>query len=81
MDKKKRLIIEIILFIVVLIGITIAYNYIVNSNIQQSRVENILNNDEAEEKIEIMEIQNAEQFEQEVMKEKRGEAECRCWRV
>ena len=69
MDRKKKLIIEIILFIVVLIGITIVYNYVINSNVQQSRVENILNNDEAEEKIEIMEIQNAEQFEQEVIKE------------
>ena len=69
MDKKKKLIIEIVLFIVILIGITIAYNYVINKNAQQPNPENILNNNEAEEKIQIMEIQNAEQFEQEVIQE------------
>ena len=69
MDKKKKLIIEIVLFIVILIGITIAYNYVINKNAQQPNPEDILNNNEAEEKIQIMEIQNAEQFEQEVIQE------------
>ena len=69
MNKKKKLIIEIVLFIIVLIGITIAYNYVINKNTQQSNPENSLNNNEVEEKIQIMEIQNAEQFEQEVIQE------------
>lgn len=65
MDKKKKLIIEIILFIILLIGITVIYNYSININTEKSIQENI----KEEEKMEIMEIKNAEQFEKEVINE------------
>lgn len=61
MDKKKKLIIEIILFILILVGITIIYNYLINKNNEQEKV--------TEEQVEIMEIKNAEQFEKEVINE------------
>ena len=66
MNKKKKLIIEIILFVVLLLGITITYNYLVNKNTLKPRADNALNNEE--EKVKIMEIENIEQFEQEVNK-------------
>lgn len=69
MNKKKKLIIEIALFIVLLIGITVAYNYIINKNIEESIPEKDLNNSKEEEKVEIIEIKNAEQFEKEVINE------------
>ena len=69
MNKKKRLIIEIVLFILVLIGITVVYNYIINKNIEPSIQENTLKFGENEEKIEIIKIENTEQFEKEVMNE------------
>ena len=71
MDKKKKLIIEIVLFVLLLISITIIYNYLINKNTKQSMQENILENKEEEEKMEIMEINGAEQFEQEVINEDR----------
>jgi len=64
MDKKKKLIIEIILFILLLIGITFIYNYLINKNNDQEVQEEV-----KEEQVEIMEIKNAEQFEQEVINE------------
>lgn len=71
MDKKKKLIIEIVVFVLLLISITIIYNYLINKNTKQSMQENILENKEEEEKMEIMEINGAEQFEQEVINEDR----------
>ncbi len=64
MDKKQKLIIEIILFILLLIGITFIYNYLINKNNDQEMQEEV-----KEEQVEIMEIKNAEQFEQEVINE------------
>ena len=64
MDKKQKLIIEIILFILLLIGITFIYNYLINKNNDQEMQE-----EDKEEQVEIMEIKNAEQFEQEVINE------------
>ena len=69
MDKKKKLIIEIVLFILLLIGITIIYNNLINKNNEQSIQENSLKNVKEEEQMEIIEIKNAEQFEQEVINE------------
>lgn len=69
MNKKKKLIIEIALFIALLIGITVAYNYIINKNIEESIPEKDLKNSKEEEKVEIIEIKNAEQFEKEVINE------------
>ncbi len=71
MDKKRKLIIEIVLFIVLLVSITIIYNYLINKNTEQSIQENILENIEEEEKMEIMEIKDVKQFEQEVINENR----------
>lgn len=70
MNKKKKLIIEIALFIVLLIGITVAYNYIINKDIEESIPEKDLKNSKEEEKVEIIEIKNAEQFEKEVINER-----------
>lgn len=69
MDKKKILIIEIIVFILALIGITLVYNYVINKNTGETMQGNNLNNVEEEEKVEIVEIKNLEQFEQEIMNE------------
>ena len=67
MNGKKKLIIEIVLFIVVLIGISVIYNYLVTK--KQSTQQNNPENVEKEEAAEIMEIRNTQQFEQEVIKE------------
>ena len=69
MDKRKKLVIEFALFIVLLISITAVYNYLINKDNKQSIQENTIENVKEEEKIEIMEIENAEQFEQEVIDE------------
>lgn len=69
MDKRKRLVIEFALFIVLLISITAVYNYLINKDNKQSIQENTIENVKEEEKIEIMEIENVEQFEQEVIDE------------
>lgn len=66
MNKRKKLIIEIVLFIVLLISITAIYNYFVNKKINQPIQENNIENAK-EEKIEIVEIKTAEQFQQEVI--------------
>lgn len=68
MNKKKKLMIEIVLFIIVLISITLIYQELVKGNEEQSIKENTLKNRE-EQKVEIMEIKNAEHFEQEVINE------------
>lgn len=69
MNKKKKLIIELALFIVLLVSITAIYNYLINKNKNQP-IEEPLKNVQEEEKAEIMEIKNVKQFEQEVMNEK-----------
>lgn len=71
MNKKKKLIIEIALFIILLIGITAGYNYITNKNIEDSTLEENLKNSREGENVEIIEIKSAEQFEKEVVNEKR----------
>lgn len=65
MNKKIKLIIEIVLFIVILISITVIYNYFINKNIEKTTQEDTKN----EENIEIIEIESMEQFEQEVSNE------------
>lgn len=67
MNQKKKLIMQIVLFIVVLIAISGIYNYLIKKD-EQSIQENTLQNVK-EEKVEIMEIKNAEQFEKEVINE------------
>ncbi len=69
MSEKKKLIIEIILFILLLTVITISYRFFINQNTEQAMQENSLKNSEGEEKVEIVEIKSMEQFEQEVKKE------------
>ncbi len=70
MNKKKKLIIEIVLFIILLIGITAGYNYITNKNIEDSTLEKDLKNSKEGENVEIIEIKSAEQFEKEVINER-----------
>lgn len=65
MNKKIKLIIEIVLFIVILISITVIYNYFINKNIEKTIQEDTKN----EENIEIIEIESMEQFEQKVSNE------------
>lgn len=67
MDKKKKLVIEIVLFIILLIGITVIYNNFINQNKEQSVQESTLKNDK--ENVKIIEIKNTEHFEQEVIGE------------
>lgn len=69
MNKQKKLVIEIVLFIVLLIGITVIYNNFINKNKEQSIQESALKNDKEKENEKIVEIKNAEHFEQEVMGE------------
>jgi len=69
MNKKKKLIIEIILFVLLLMIITVIYNYLISKNTEQSIQEKTLKNFEEEEKMNIIEIKNTEQFEQEVINE------------
>lgn len=69
MNKKKKLIIEITIFLLLLIGVTVMYHYFMNQNTEQSIQENTIKNVEEEERVEIIEIKNVEQFEQEVKKE------------
>lgn len=65
MDKKKILIIEIAIFILLLIGITCIYNYLISKNNESYVKED--NNIKEEKKMDIMEIENAEQFQQKVI--------------
>lgn len=68
MDKKKKLIIEIVIFIVVLVGITFSYNYLTNKSTKESSKGNTSQNIN-EEKIEIIEIKNMAEFEKEAINE------------
>ena len=70
MNKKKKLIIQIVLFIILLIAITAGYNYVTNKNIEDSTLEKDLKNSKEGEKVEIIEIKSAEQFEKEVTNER-----------
>ena len=49
MSEKKKLIIEIILFILLLTVITISYRFFINQNTEQAMQENSLKNSEGEE--------------------------------
>ena len=69
MSEKKKLIIEISIFVLFLIGITVIYNYIINKDAETSVKESSIKSIKDEETIEIMEIKNPEQFEQEVINE------------
>lgn len=72
MDKKKKLIIEIVTFIILLVGITLVYQYLVNKNNKQfMQKENTLKSIKEDEKVEIMEIKDSEQFKKEVINEER----------
>ena len=55
MDKRKKLVIEFVLFIIVLISITAIYNYLINKDTKQPIQENTIENVK-EEEIEIIEI-------------------------
>lgn len=68
MDKKKKLIIEIVIFIVMLVGITFSYNYLTNKSTKESSKDNTSQNIN-EEKIEIIEIKNMAEFEKEAINE------------
>lgn len=67
MNKKVKLIVEIVLFILVLISVTFIYNYFVNKDVEKTVQEDSLENSKNEDNIEIMEIESMEQFEQEVI--------------
>lgn len=66
MNRKKRLMIEIVVFILALIGISVIYNYLIikKPSIQQDKAESA-----TKEEVEIIEIKSAEQFEKEVINE------------
>ncbi len=64
MDKRIKLIIEIVLFVLLLISISVLYNYLIQPNSDQS-----LKNVEKEETSQILEIKNIEQFKQQVLNE------------
>ena len=51
MDKRKKLVIEFVLFIVLLISITAVYNYLINKDNKQSIQENTIENGKEEAKI------------------------------
>ena len=61
MDKRKKLVIQFTLFILLLISITVIYNYFINKDTKQSIKENNIEN--------IYEKENAEQFQKEVIEE------------
>lgn len=65
MDKKKKLIIEIIIFILVLLAITFGYNYLINQLTEEEGKD--ISKNINDENIEIMEIKNTEEFEKEVI--------------
>ena len=65
MDKKKKLIIEIIIFILALLAITFGYNYLINQLTEEEG--NDISKNINDENIEIMEIKNTEEFEKEVI--------------
>jgi thioredoxin 1 len=65
MDKKKKLIIEIIIFILALLAITFGYNYLINQLTEEDGKD--ISKNINDENIEIMEIKNTEEFEKEVI--------------
>lgn len=65
MDKKKKLIIEIIIFILALLAITFGYNYLINQLTEEEGKD--ISKNINDENIEIMEIKNTEEFEKEVI--------------
>jgi len=70
MDKKKKLIIEIIIFVLVLIAITFGYNYLIKKlGEEESSEANLQKNDN--ENVEITEIKNMSEFEKEVLNEEK----------
>ena len=72
MDKKKKLIIEIAIFIILLVVITIIDNYLVNKHTKQDiQKEYTLKNIKEDEKVEIIEIKDSEQFKKEVLNEEK----------
>ena len=70
MDKKKKLIIEIIIFVLVLIAITFGYNYLINKlGEEESSEANLQKNDN--ENVEITEIKNMSEFEKKCLMKKK----------
>lgn len=69
--NKKKLIIEFVLFVLLLIGITIIYNIFMSDNTQLYTPENIIENVENKEEAPIIEIKDSKHFEQEVINESR----------
>ncbi len=65
MDKKKKLIIEIIIFIIALLAITFGYNYLINQLTEEEGKD--ISKNINDENIEIIEIKNTEEFEKEVI--------------
>ena len=65
MNKKKKLIIEIIIFILALLAITFGYNYLINQLTEEDGKD--ISKNINDENIEIMEIKNTEEFEKEVI--------------
>ncbi len=65
MDKKKKLIIEIIIFILALLAITFGYNYLINQLTEEEGKD--ISKNINDENIEIIEIKNTEEFEKEVI--------------
>ena len=68
MDKKKKLIIEIALFILLLLSVTVIYNYLTNKDNKEYTQGNSLEKADAKEDT-IMEIEDTKQFEKEVINE------------
>ena len=62
MSKKKKLVIEILLFIIIVLLISMVYNHFVNNKIK----EEIKENNKEESKVEVLKITN-NNFEQEVL--------------
>lgn len=58
MNKKKKLIIEIVIFVILLLCITLCYNFLINGKTAKGA-----------KNMEIKEIENSKQFEEEVLNE------------
>jgi len=68
MNKKVKLIIEIIIFLVVFVGISLLYNHITAKDIHEN-ISNVNSFDEVKEdkKVEILEIKGIDQFKNDVL--------------
>ncbi len=64
-QKLKKLIIEIIIFILALLAITFGYNYLINQLTEEEGKD--ISKNINDENIEIIEIKNTEEFEKEVI--------------